>query len=140
MIRPPAVDHIGHGALHQRAHLCGRNHALGAAALLVRRVLRCNIGSAVSLIQNLADENNAQQTAMWEAEWEHHILESAMGRVKDRLDPLKFQVFDFYVNRGWPPEKVARTFKVSVNQVYLAKNRVTEMLRAEARRLEQEVT
>jgi hypothetical protein len=62
-----------------------------------------------------------------------------MARVKPRLDPQKFQIFDFYVNREWPPEKVARTFNVSLNQVYLVKNRVTEMLRAEVRRLEQEV-
>ena len=61
-----------------------------------------------------------------------------MARVKRRLDPQKFQIFDFYVNREWPPEKVAQTFNVTVNQVYLVKNRVTEMLRDEFRRLEQE--
>ena len=44
------------------------------------------------------------------------------------------------MNREWPPEKGAQTFKVSVNQVYLAKNRVTEMLREEVGRLEKEVT
>jgi hypothetical protein len=63
-----------------------------------------------------------------------------MVRVKCRLDPQKFQIFDFYVNREWPPEKVAQTFSVTVNQVYLVKNRVTEMLRDEFRRLEQEGT
>ena len=63
-----------------------------------------------------------------------------MSRVKTRLDPQKYQIFDFYVNKEWPPEKVAQTFNVSVNSVYLAKNRVTELLREEVRRLEKEVT
>jgi hypothetical protein len=52
----------------------------------------------------------------------------------------KFQIFDFYVNKEWPPEKIAQTFHVTVNQVYLAKNRVTELLREEVGRLEKEVT
>jgi hypothetical protein len=63
-----------------------------------------------------------------------------MARVKRRLDPQKFQIFDFYVQREWPPEKVAQTFNVSVNQVYLVKNRVTAMLRDEVRLLERETT
>lgn len=90
-------------------------------------------------IERVADENSPAPDAIWEAEWGKTILDAAMARVKPRLDPQKFQIFDFYVNREWPPEKVARTFNVSLNQVYLVKNRVTEMLRAEVRRLEQEV-
>ena len=78
--------------------------------------------------------------AIWEADWERTVLDAAMNRVKRRLDPQKFQIFDFYVKREWPPEKVAQTFNVSVDQVYLVKNRVTGMLRDEFRRLEKEGT
>ena len=67
------------------------------------------------------------------------VLAAAMIRVKRHLDPQKFQIFDFYVNREWPPEKVAQAFNVAVNQVYLVKNRVTEMLRDEITRLEREM-
>ncbi len=93
-----------------------------------------------ALIERLADEHSQDWQAICEADWEKTILDAAMGRVKRYLDPQKFQIFDFYVNREWPPEEVARAFNVSVNQVYLVKNRVTEMLRAEARRLEREIT
>jgi RNA polymerase sigma factor (sigma-70 family) len=89
-------------------------------------------------IERLADENRPDWDAICEADWERTVLEAAMARVKCRLDPQKFQIFDFYVNREWPPDEVARTFNVSVNQVYLVKNRVTELLRAEVRRLEQD--
>lgn len=89
-------------------------------------------------IERIADEKSPDMTAIWDADWEKTVLEAAMIRLKRRLDPQKFQIFDFYVNREWPPEKVAQTFGVTVNQVYLVKNRVTDMLRDEFQRLEQE--
>ncbi len=88
-------------------------------------------------LERIADEQSPDWDALWEADWQKTVLAAAMERVKRRLDPQKFQIFDFYVNREWPPEKVARTFNVTVNQVYLVKNRVTEMLRDEFGRLEQ---
>lgn len=96
--------------------------------------------AGTATIERLADENSPAWDAIWEADWGRTMLQGAMERVKRSLDPQKFQIFDFYVNREWPPEKVAQTFNVSINQVYLVKNRVTEMLRAEIRRLEQEGT
>ena len=91
-------------------------------------------------IERIPDEKSLDWDALWEGDWEKTVLAAAMSRVKRQLDPQKFQIFDFYVNREWPPEKVAQTFNVTVNQVYLVKNRVTEMLRDEVRRLEQEAT
>ena len=91
-------------------------------------------------IDKVPDGNTPDLDAVWEADWEKSLLTAAMKNVKPRLDPKKFQIFDFYVNKEWSPEKVAQMFKVSVNQVYLAKSRVTEMLKDEVRRLEQEVT
>jgi RNA polymerase sigma-70 factor (ECF subfamily) len=91
-------------------------------------------------IERVPDEKSPDWETLWETDWQKSVLAAAMSRVKRQLDPQKFQIFDFYVNREWPPEKVAQTFNVAVNQVYLVKNRVTEMLREEVRRLEQEAT
>ena len=76
--------------------------------------------------------------AVWEAEWQRNLLDRAVAKVKPRLDPEKYQIFDFYVNKDWPPEKVADRFRISVDQVYLTKHRVTEAIRTEVERLEQE--
>ena len=73
--------------------------------------------------------------ALWDAEWEQHVLAAAITKVKRQLDPQKFQIFDFYVNKQWPPEKVATTFGINLNQVYLAKHRVTEMIAEEVKKL-----
>ena len=83
-------------------------------------------------------DDSLDWSAIWESDWEKAILEAALNRLKTRLDPKKFQIFDFYVNRDWPPEKVAQAFNVNISQVYLIKNRVTEMLREEFGRLERE--
>ncbi len=91
-------------------------------------------------IERIADEQSPAFEAVWEADWSKAVLDAAMAKVRRRMDPQKFQIFDFYVNHEWPPEKVAETFKVSVNQVYLVKHRVTEMLQGEVKRLEREVT
>jgi RNA polymerase sigma-70 factor (ECF subfamily) len=85
--------------------------------------------------------DNHQQTLeeFYEQEWRKNLLDAAVARVKRNLDPQKYQIFDFYVNKEWAPEKVAAAFKIPVEQVYLAKHRVTEMIKSEAKRLEDEM-
>ena len=72
---------------------------------------------------------------MWNSEWEKYVMDLVVKKVKLQLDPQRYQIFDFYVNKQWPPEKVATTFGIPVSQVYLAKHRVTELIAAEIRNL-----
>ena len=94
----------------------------------------------LSASERVPDANSLDLNAIWETDWENTLLAAAMKNVRPKLDPQKYQLFDFYVNKDWAPEKVAQTFKVTVNQVYLAKSRITEMLKEEVSRLENEVT
>jgi len=96
--------------------------------------------AGVDPLQNVADPAGQTLDAVWEAEWENNLLEAAITKVKRRVDPLKYQIFDLYVNKDWPPEKVAACFGVSVDQVYVIKHRITETIRAEVKRLQQEIT
>ena len=91
-------------------------------------------------LQNVADPAGQALEAVWEAEWENNLLEAAIAKVKRHVDPLKYQIFDLYVNKDWPPEKVAGCFGVSVDQVYVIKHRVTETIKAEVKRLQKEIT
>ena len=90
--------------------------------------------------EKVVDPAGQMLDAVWEAEWENNLLDAAIAKVKPRLDPQKYQIFDFYVNKDWPPEKVASRFGVSVDQVYVIKHRVTETIREEVKRLEKEMT
>jgi RNA polymerase sigma-70 factor (ECF subfamily) len=90
-------------------------------------------------VDKVADPAIPDLDALWDAEWEKNLLDAAMAKVKRRLDPQKYQIFDLYVNKGWPPEKVAATFGISVDQVYLAKHRTTELIKEEVKNLESKV-
>jgi RNA polymerase sigma-70 factor (ECF subfamily) len=76
---------------------------------------------------------------LWDAEWEANLLKVALSRAKRRLDPKQYQIFDFYVNKEWSPEKIARIYEIPVGQVYLAKHRVTETIRHEVERLKKDI-
>lgn len=92
------------------------------------------------------DEDPAEQACrnpeleqLWDAEWENNLLAAAVTKARRRLDPKQYQIFDFYVNRNWEAEKVAKMLNVPVAQVYLAKHRVMEMIKQEVERLQKEM-
>jgi RNA polymerase sigma factor (sigma-70 family) len=87
----------------------------------------------------LADPSGQAIDRMWEAEWEINLLNAAITNVRRRLNPQNYQIYDLYVNKQWTPQKVANAFGVSVDQVYSAKNSITEMIKEEAKRLEQQM-
>ena len=89
------------------------------------------------MMDKVVDPMSRDLDALWDAEWEKNLLDAAMAKVKRRLDPRKYQIFDLYVNKEWPPERVAATFGISVDQVYLAKHRTTELIKEEVKKLEQ---
>ena len=91
-------------------------------------------------VEAAPDPNAQDLEAVWEAEWESNLLHAAMDNLKRRIDPQRWQVFEFYVHKEWLPEKVAERFQISVDQVYQIKHRVTEALRSEVTRLEKEMT
>ncbi len=72
---------------------------------------------------------------VWEEEWARNLADAAIERVKHRVEAKQFQMFDLYVLKDWPVREVARTLKANVAQVYLAKHRVTAMIKQETERL-----
>ena len=62
-------------------------------------------------------------------------MDAAIHRVKRRVDIEQFQIFDFYVLKKWPVRKVAKTLNANIAQVYLAKHRITALIKREAGKL-----
>lgn len=93
-----------------------------------------------STLEKVLDPQSPALEVVWDDEWEKNLLEAAMHNVKRRVDPQKFQIFDLYVNKSWPPAKVAEAFGIPVAQVYLAKHRVADVIKEEIKRLELEIT
>lgn len=93
-------------------------------------------GTGTGVMERFIDPAGNALDALWEAEWQQKLLDAAVTKVKRRVEPESYQLFDFYVNKGWSAEKVASNFNVPVGQVYLAKHRVSGMLKVEVTRLE----
>ncbi len=68
-----------------------------------------------------------------------NMLDATMELVKHRVEPQRYQIFDFYVNKDWPAKKVAERFGVPIDRVYQIKHRLTASIREEASRLEKEM-
>jgi RNA polymerase sigma factor (sigma-70 family) len=92
----------------------------------------------VRTIEEVADPKIRPLEELWEEEWQAGVAERAMRKVREQVEPVKFQIFDCYARQGWPPEKVATAFGISVDQVYLTKHRVLELVRKEVERLARE--
>jgi RNA polymerase sigma factor (sigma-70 family) len=87
-------------------------------------------------IERIPDLNVIDLDALWEREWQENLLDAAIARVKKKVDPKQFQIFDCYVRKEWPAQKVAAQLRVSMGQVYLARHRVSALIKKEVKSLE----
>ena len=74
---------------------------------------------------------------MWEEEWQRHVLDAALARLKRKVDAKHFQIFDCAVSKGWSASKTSKTLGVNIAQVYLVKHRLKGMLKKELEGLEE---
>ena len=89
-------------------------------------------------VERLSDPNALNLDAVWAEEWQNHLLAAALEKVKREVSPRQFQIFDLYVLQNWPATQVARTLRISLTRVYLAKHRVSGLLKKEVSRLRRE--
>ncbi len=90
-------------------------------------------------MERIEDPSGNNLDEVWEKEWQRTLLERAMTKVKQEVRPLQFQIFDCYVLKEWPVEKVTKVLGVSAAQAYLAKLCVSKKLKDEVKRLENEL-
>lgn len=82
-------------------------------------------------LADIADTGDDNFAAIWEREWQQNIMKAALERVKMKVSPLQFQIFDYNVLRGMSATEVRKRLGVSIAQVYLAKHRVGGVLKKE---------
>ncbi len=72
---------------------------------------------------------------MWDAEWERHLLSLSLKRVKAKVGIKQFQMFDLHVRKGLSIADTARAVGSTKAAVYMAKSRVSRVLRGEVQAL-----
>jgi RNA polymerase sigma-70 factor (ECF subfamily) len=102
----------------------------------LRRAPQSDDTNRTSTVERVPDPASVALEDCWEEQWQQHVLNAAIERVKNRVSPKQFQMFELYVLREWPVRKVAKTLGTNSGQVYLAKHRISSLLKRERERLE----
>ncbi len=100
---------------------------------------KSNDESRTATIERVPDPAGNQLEVIWDAEWRTTLLDAALARVKARVDSKQWQLFDLYALKEWSVGDVAKTFNVSVARVYLAKHRISAILKREIKVLEKQI-
>jgi len=78
---------------------------------------------------------NALET-IWNDEWDKHIVDAALEKVKQQSSAKHYQIFFLQAIKQIPPAKIAMTLNLKVDQVYLIKHRLTKIFEEALKELE----
>ncbi len=92
--------------------------------------------SQTAPVARVADPATLPVEKVWQGEWQKNLLQSAMERTKRHCSPRQFQLFELYVIKEWPVERITQTLGVSAGQVYLAKLRIGNLIKKELKTLQ----
>lgn len=87
--------------------------------------------SDTPLLERAADPASCALESIWDEEWEKNLMDAAITRVKSRVSIEQYQMFDLYVLKKRPVLEVARTLRVTVGHVYVAKHRISRLVKKE---------
>lgn len=82
-------------------------------------------------VVGIPDTESESFDKIWEREWQHNIIKAAIERVKMKVSPSQFQIYDLRVLREMSTAEVCKRLGVRSTQVHLAKHRVGSIMRKE---------
>jgi RNA polymerase sigma factor (sigma-70 family) len=85
--------------------------------------------------EQIPELTNVELDQHWDREWEQHLWDAAIARVKKEISPKQYQMFSLYVMKERPATEVAKSLGVTAALVYLAKHRIATLLSKELKRL-----
>ncbi len=92
--------------------------------------------AGTATVERIPQPASGEFEALWDREWRTTLMDAAVARVKPMCPVKQWQIFDLYVLQEWSVREVTATLGVSAGRVYLAKHRVSALLRKELKRLE----
>jgi RNA polymerase sigma factor (sigma-70 family) len=105
-----------------------------------RVVWRSETGSSKdSALANIPDAAASELEAVWKEEWERHLIDAALQRVKRKANAQHYQIFHLHFIKKYSPEQICELLSVGRGQVYLAKHRVGAMVKKEIKQLEKKM-
>ena len=86
---------------------------------------------STATIERLEDDDGDVLERLWDIEWKSNLSRVALDKVKHKVSPKQYQIFDAYVLKDWEASRVKSELGVSMAQVYLAKHRVGGLVKKE---------
>ena len=87
-------------------------------------------------MERIPDPAGAALENVWEEEWQKNMVETALEKIRSRINPKHYEIFDRHALKNEPVREIARGAGVSVAQVYWVKHRISGMLKREIKALE----
>ncbi|HWX20673.1 MAG TPA: sigma-70 family RNA polymerase sigma factor [Candidatus Binatia bacterium] len=101
--------------------------------------LRCSSGSEDGegdTVEGVIDPASLHAETSWDADWEENLMEAAIARVKRKVDPKAYQMFDLAVFKDWPVSRIAQSLNVGPAEVYMARHRISKRIKKEVKLLQ----
>jgi RNA polymerase sigma factor (sigma-70 family) len=92
--------------------------------------------TSTDALERIPDPGGLALESVWQVEWEKHVLDAALDRVKRKVKPRQYQMFDMHVMQKLSVLETARTLQASVASVYMARHRTLRLLRREIEQVE----
>ena len=92
--------------------------------------------TSTAVEDQVPDPSGNALEAIWNDEWEKHIVHAALEKVQQQCNAKHYQIFFLQAIKQVPPAKIAETLKVPVDQVYLIKHRLTKIFEEALKELE----
>ncbi len=84
-------------------------------------------------IDRMASPDPIQE--IWETEWGRNLLDAAMEKTREKVDPRNYQIFDLATTHGMRSTEISKLLRISVARVYVARHRVALKVKLELRAL-----
>ena len=86
------------------------------------------------------DPAGSQFDVLWEEEWQTHLQQAALEKLKRRVSARHYQIFYCHVIEGMPVKKVAQMLGTNVAKIYMVKHRLGPAFRKAVREIERAQT
>ncbi|PYK96801.1 MAG: RNA polymerase subunit sigma [Verrucomicrobia bacterium] len=103
------------------------------------KTMRTGDTARTPTLERVPDPGVPELEVIWQREWERNLVDVAMDKVKQVVSAKQFLLFHQQAVKQWSAQKVAAKYGVSLAQVYMAKYRVSAMLKREIRKLEKKI-
>ncbi len=92
-----------------------------------------------ALIDSIAHQTEQDLQDIWEREWRENQMNVALERVRQKADPFQYQIFDLQALQGLPVTEICQSLKIGAGRIYLAKHRISKMIKKEIKLLESQM-